>query len=115
MTGLICKGSWALGSACGKCDRCRETMPQAADTIRRLMADRNDLDRLQKAESGALRQIAESSLQQLAGLKRTFNMTRLIMDDPARDDAGGIVKEIEKFIAGCREALSALDQLDGRP
>lgn len=25
--GVVCRGSWALGTACGKCDRCKDSMP----------------------------------------------------------------------------------------
>lgn len=29
MSGMECKGSWALGTACGTCERCLATKPQA--------------------------------------------------------------------------------------
>lgn len=31
----VCRGSWALGSACGKCERCEETSPFKGGAIER--------------------------------------------------------------------------------
>jgi hypothetical protein len=28
----VCRGSWALGTACGHCERCQETSPSKKDT-----------------------------------------------------------------------------------
>lgn len=50
--------------------------------------------------------IAEQALDKLHELKVTFNMTRLIMDDAARADAGEVVQEIEQFINDQRKALA---------
>lgn len=35
--GIVCKGSWVLGSACGRCSRCFSTAHQASEAIRTLL------------------------------------------------------------------------------
>ncbi|WP_269581997.1 hypothetical protein [Roseibium sp. Sym1] len=52
------------------------------------------------------KQIAEETLNKLHELKVTFNMTRLIMQDEARADAGEVVQEIDQFIKDQRKALA---------
>lgn len=34
---VSCKGSWSLGTACGDCRRCRSSLPEAKETIQRLL------------------------------------------------------------------------------
>lgn len=45
----VCRGSWALGSACGKCERCAETKPvdaqvQAPDEYYAKVFSQADID-----------------------------------------------------------------------
>jgi hypothetical protein len=38
----VCKGAWELGTACGKCERCRTTRPVNAATLADMWARRNE-------------------------------------------------------------------------
>lgn len=57
---LVCKGSWVLGTACGRCARCRETALDGAKALR-------DLVRFSRAESRpAAAVVAESVVMECA-------------------------------------------------
>lgn len=62
----VCRGSWVLGTACGECGRCRDSVAEAAAEIRRLRdaleaAEATPTDRREADEATICRLDAEAS------------------------------------------------------
>ncbi len=50
----VCRGCWSLGSACGRCQRCRDTCHEAAAVIHELRARVSALEALPPKDGDAL-------------------------------------------------------------
>ena len=69
----LCRGSWSLGSACGRCQRCKDTAQEAVTIIRSLMAEKPF--KLQGSELAALVEFNRSEVHRLLE-ERKFRAAR---------------------------------------
>ena len=85
-TGIICRGSWSLGTACGHCEKCLDTKPTDKESLTvekgkgpHILTTREAYE--EASESGDIKAIQSLCLEYVDAMERQVHMQIKQLDD----------------------------------